>query len=166
MTLQIAYLADHSEDIPFLAAWHYAQWGYLYPNESIDWFIHALRTHLSPQQIPTTFVALQDQALIGSASLIVHDMDTRPHLYPWLASVYVVPHYRNQGIGSTLVRRVEEEARTLGVQTLYLYTPDRQRFYERLGWQVLERCEYRGYLQVVMSRALQSAPAPRRTDTR
>jgi N-acetylglutamate synthase-like GNAT family acetyltransferase len=77
-------------------------------------------------------------------------MDTRPKLSPWLASVYVAAEHRCQGIGSALVRRVVEEAAALDVQRLYLFTPDQERFYARLGWSVIERCTYRGYPQVVM----------------
>ena len=55
------------------------------------------------------------------------------------------------GVGSALVRRVVEEARALGVKTLYLYTPDRERFYARTGWSVLERTEYMGVKVVIMS---------------
>ena len=35
-----------------------------------------------------------------------------------------------------------DEARTLGVQALYLFTPDRMRFYDRMGWKVLEHREH------------------------
>jgi N-acetylglutamate synthase-like GNAT family acetyltransferase len=49
------------------------------------------------------------------------------------------------------VRRVAEEASSLGVKTLYLFTPDQERFYARLGWSAIERCTYRGYAQVVMA---------------
>ena len=87
-------------------------------------------------------------------------MDTRPELSPWLASVYVAADHRRQGIGSALVRRVAEEAASLGVEALYLFTPDQERFYARLGWTVLERCTYRGYPQVVMTLSLAAPSSP------
>jgi N-acetylglutamate synthase-like GNAT family acetyltransferase len=40
-----------------------------------------------------------------------------------LVGVYVKPQFRERGIGSALVTRVEEEAKVLAVPTLYLYTP-------------------------------------------
>jgi len=75
---------------------------------------------------------------------VEHDLDIRENLSPWLAEVYVRPEYRQRGIGSTLVRRVVREAERLGMQTLYLYTFDREVFYGRLGWAVMEQTEYRG----------------------
>ena len=86
--------------------------------------------------------------------LLVHDMDSRPQLTPWLAGVFVKPQFRGKGIGSALVRRIEAEGRSLGVSTLHLYTPNAESLYERLGWSLTERCEYRNTNVVVMSKKL------------
>jgi N-acetylglutamate synthase-like GNAT family acetyltransferase len=74
-----------------------------------------------------------------------------------MASVYVTPERRRQGIGSALVVRIAEEARAMGIERLYLYTPDKEAFYKRLGWHTLEQTQYRGYLVSVM--ALSLAPS-------
>jgi GNAT superfamily N-acetyltransferase len=158
LEFSIAYLADHPHHIPILAQWHCAQWLYLCPSDSVERRIAALHQHLGYRQIPVTFVALAQETLLGSASLIAHDMDTRMNLSPWLASVYVAPAYRNQGVGSALVGRVVKEAGTMEIETLYLFTPDRERFYGRLGWSVVEHTEYRGYAQVIMSIPVRSMP--------
>ena len=149
--MRIAYLADHPDWIPTLARWHQAQWNYLDAGVSVEQRMACLRTHLGRRQIPTTFVALDSGTLLGSASLIAHDMDTRMDLWPWLASVYVAPAHRRHGVGTALVRRAVEEARALEVGRLYLFTPDKEGFYARLGWSVLERIAYRGYQVVVMA---------------
>lgn len=150
-TVHIAYLADHPAFIPTLARWHHAQWSYLDVGVSVEQRAVRLQAHLGRRQIPTTFVVLRRDTLLGSASLIAHDMDTRMDLSPWLASVYVAPEHRGQGMGTALVRRVVEEAKALGVETLYLFTPDKEGFYARLGWSVLERASYRGTQVVVMA---------------
>jgi hypothetical protein len=36
------------------------------------------------------------------------------------------------------------------LETLYLFTPDRESFYQNLGWQVLSKEEYRGAWVTVM----------------
>jgi N-acetylglutamate synthase-like GNAT family acetyltransferase len=154
--MQIAYLADHPAFIPTLAQWHHAQWSYLSPGATLERRTAHLQGQLGKKQIPTTFVAYKTtkagtEIVVGSASLIAQDMDTRPELSPWLASVYVAAEHRRQGIGSALVRRVVEEAAALKVKRLYLFTPDRESFYARLGWSAIERCTYRGYPQVVMA---------------
>jgi predicted N-acetyltransferase YhbS len=152
----IEYLADCPEHIPVLAAWHYAQWRYLDVGVSVAQRAAALREH-GRDTVPMTLIALSGDTLLGSASLIAHDMDTRMDLSPWLASVYVDPPYRERGIGSTLVGEIVGRAARLGFPALYLFTPDRAPFYERLGWHVLEHTTYRGYAQTVMSIALHSA---------
>jgi GNAT superfamily N-acetyltransferase len=152
VTARIDYLADHPDDIPTLARWHHEQWLHLSPGDSIERRIALLESHLGRRQIPTTFVAVSTQGVLGSASLIAYDMDTRLDLSPWLASVYVQPEHRRRGIGSALVRRVIREARELSVDNLYLYTtPDMDGFYARFGWSLIDRTLYRGYDQIVMA---------------
>jgi len=146
---RIEYLADHPSFLPSLAQWHHAQWSYLDVGVSLEQRLAALQKH-GKAQVPTTVIALSGSRLLGSASLIAHDMDTYPELSPWLASVYVAPEYRRRGIGSALVQRIVAQARALGFEHLYLFTPDKEHFYARLGWSVLERTMYRGYAQVVM----------------
>jgi GNAT superfamily N-acetyltransferase len=150
--VHIDYLADHPDDIPTLARWHHEQWAHLGPGDSIERRITLLKSHLGRRQIPTTFVAVSTQGVLGSAGLIAYDMDTRPDLSPWLACVYVKPEHRRQGIGSALVHRVIREAKELGADNLYLYTtPDKDGFYARFGWSPIDRTLYRGYHQIVMA---------------
>src|SRR5690606_12830155 len=95
-------------------------------------------------------VAEDQQTLLGSASLLADDMSSHPELTPWLASVYVAEQHRGQGIGSTLVRRVMQHARDIGIKRLYLYTPDQEKLYARLGWQVLSGEQYNGTAVTIM----------------
>ncbi len=64
------------------------------------------------------------------------------------------PAERGRGVASALVRAAEARAAALGVARLWLYTPDRERLYARLGWAPVERTEYRGERVVEMTRAL------------
>ncbi len=84
----------------------------------------------------------------------VHDMDTRLNLTPWLAGLYVSAPRRRQGIGAALVSAIEKTAHDLGVEKLYLYTPESENFYLRLGWHVKERTEYHGYPVALMQKEI------------
>lgn len=152
---RVESLVDYPQFIPTLAVWHQAQWSYLDVGRSAAQRAAALCTH-ERDRVPMTVVAVSAGTLLGSASLIAHDMDTRMDLSPWLASVYVAPSYRRQGVGSALVREIAAHAKALSFPHLYLFTPDRARFYEHLGWHVLEHVRYRGYKQVLMSISLRS----------
>ena len=46
--------------------------------------------------------------------------------------------------------KVMREAELLGLERLYLLTPNKERFYSRLGWKVLEYTHYRGEDVVIM----------------
>jgi N-acetylglutamate synthase-like GNAT family acetyltransferase len=146
----ITDLKTEPHHISVLADWHHKEWSSLNPGQTVDQRIESMQSYLSDDLIPSTFVARGDQ-LMGSAAIIESDMDTKPELTPWLASVFVAKEFRNQGIGSHLVEHVMEEARKAGVRDLYLFTPDRVAFYERLGWRVVDHEEYRGHWVTVMS---------------
>jgi N-acetylglutamate synthase-like GNAT family acetyltransferase len=151
MLMQIGYLADHQEFIPTVAHWHHHEWAYLRPGDSVEARMVRLRECCGHREIPTVVIAFTDDTLLGSAMLIPHDMDTRLELSPWLAGVFVAPERRRRGIGVSLVRRVIDDATALGVRRLYLYTPDTEQFYARLGWLLVERTSYRGTDVAVMS---------------
>ncbi|RPI24463.1 MAG: GNAT family N-acetyltransferase [Chloroflexota bacterium] len=150
----IAYLADHPQHLKTVAAWLYNEWGRHNPESSLEKIEARLGGHLNRDAMPMTLIALDGERPVGTAALQASDMSTRRELTPWLAAVYVDPEHRNRGAGSELVRAVEAEARKLGIQRLYLFTPDRDQFYTRLGWRVLENTEYRSKQVVIMDKML------------
>jgi GNAT superfamily N-acetyltransferase len=158
--MRIAYLADHPALIPTLSDLHFEQWGYLHPGEPLAERTRRLEACCGRGGIPSAVVALEGEELLGSAMLVEHDMDTRPGLTPWLAGLYVVAGHRGLGHGAALVRRIEREAAAVGIERLYLYTPDAMDFYAMLGWVAMEGCEYLGQRVTVMSRRLASQSAP------
>ena len=114
----IEYLADHREFIPIVARWHHAEWGHLRPGETVEDRTARVERECGHCQIPTTFIAAAGPQPLGSASLIEHDMGTRPELSPWLSGVFVAPEHRRRGIGAALVERVVQEARALAILRL------------------------------------------------
>ncbi len=126
--IKILNLKDEPDCLETLATWHQSEWSYLYPGESVKDRINRMRAYLNSNFIPSTFIA-KDNALSGSCAIIEHDMETRLSLTPWLASVFVAPEYRQQGIGSKLVLHAMAQAKKEGISTLYLFTPDNKTFY-------------------------------------
>ena len=98
--MRIEHLAEHRDVIPTLAGWVWDQWGHLLPDETLTTLTARFQQKITPRRIPEIFVALDGDAPVGMASLIEHDLDARPDLSPWLASVYVLPAYRQQGLGA------------------------------------------------------------------
>jgi N-acetylglutamate synthase-like GNAT family acetyltransferase len=156
--MRIEYLADRADFIPELARLHFQEWGYLRPEQTLEARTKSLRARCGHRCIPQVVVATIDDEVLGSAMLLTHDLDIRKDLSPWLAGVYVKSAYRKQGIATQLICRIEEEASALGVRRLYLYTPSAEAFYSRLGWQLTERCEYKGICVTVMEKTVHAQP--------
>jgi len=156
--VQIELLADRPDFIPTLAEWHYREWAYLRPGDSVENRVSMLRERSGRSELPITYVASSSAGLLGSAMLIACDMDTRPEYAPWLAGVFVAPESRRRGVGRALVEHVMSEAAAFCFVTLYLFTPSAQDFFHRLGWNILERTNYRGANVIVMSYALIREP--------
>ena len=149
--MEFVYLADHREFLAQLSEWHHAEWGYIRPGDTVEARLKRLEAECGHLGIPTTIIAVENGELFGSVMLLEEDMDTHKELSPWLASLFVTPQRRRQGIGVALVRRLITEAHNLGIKRLYLYTPSEERFYKKLGWSVLERTQYAGKPAVVMA---------------
>jgi GNAT superfamily N-acetyltransferase len=152
--MRIEYLADHEELVPELASWHFAEWSFLQPNETLEERTLRLRRCCGHREIPTVVIGLLGNVLCGSGMLVAQDMDSRPNLTPWLAGLYVAPAYRRKGYGTKLIERVVQEAAALKAQALYLYTPNSEQYYCGRGWSVVERSKYRGADVSIMSRSI------------
>ncbi len=152
--MHIAYLADHKEVIPTLSQWFYDEWAYLHPERTLADVERLMNEKANINRIPVALVAFEGKELLGTVSLKIHDMDTRLDLTPWLAGLYVSASKRRQGIGAMLVSAIEKKAHELGIEKLYLYTPESEAFYARLGWQVNERIQYHGYPVSLMYKLL------------
>jgi len=113
-------------------------------------------TDLLAQQAPEeTFVLFDVDVPVGTASLVVSDLPSRPDLTPWLASVLVRPQFRGRGYSTPLVKHVEQAA-AASTEVLWLYTWSAEPVYARLGWERagLERDTGRNIEVVLMRRHL------------
>jgi N-acetylglutamate synthase-like GNAT family acetyltransferase len=150
---RLEYLADHVSHLPRLATWQHAEFGYLNPANTVERYVERLTVSLQKCDLPTTLIALRDDILLGSASLVRQTI-THQHFSPWLSSVYVNPQYRGGGIASALVGRVEKAAADMGSERIYLFTPSSEKLYAGLGWELMEYSRYRELKIAVMSKAL------------
>ncbi|WP_290592826.1 GNAT family N-acetyltransferase [Arenimonas sp. SCN 70-307] len=131
-----------------LAAWHHAHWGHFY--DPSDWSLQAateeLRDHATRRGRPTTLVALEGDAPVGSVSLVDEDAPEFTTVGDaWLASLFVRPECRGRGIGRALVRECVALAAREGVPRLWLFTPEHVDFYAALGWRDLGTATLRGH---------------------
>jgi N-acetylglutamate synthase-like GNAT family acetyltransferase len=138
--VRINYLVEHPEYVPQLAQWLFEEWGAILGERTLEARIKKLKAHMNRDKLPIAWVAHASGQLLGTAALRVHDLESREDLTPWLGGVFVGAPFRRRGIGAALCAKVEDEARSRGTQTLYLFTLDKQAWYSRLGWTALTPC--------------------------
>ena len=138
--VRISQLIEHPEYIPQLGQWLFEEWDSILGERTPDARVKKLKAHMNRDKLPLAWVAHANDQLLGTASLRAHDLEGREDLTPWLGGVFVGSHFRRQGIGAALCAAVEEETRSRGIQTLYLFTLDKQAWYSRMGWTVLGPC--------------------------
>lgn len=136
------HLTNHPQHIPLIAQWHQSEWQHISPHMTTESRIKQYSQYSNMPAIPSCILALVNGEPVGSASLVESDMETHPHLQPWLASVFVTKQYRRQGIATQLIQHCIDNASQLGVETLYLFTPDQANFYQKRGWKPIESCLY------------------------
>ena len=150
--LEIKLLADCYEKIPQLAKLHYEEIGrHWAPNASIERAKQRFEEHKNRDQLPMTFVALENAQPIGMASLREND-GIRPDLTPWLGGLVVEPNFRGKRIGELLIHKVKEQAKLFNYQELYLFAfdPTIPSWYAKLGWEVIGMDECLNHSVTVM----------------
>lgn len=152
--MRIVPLVERPDLAEQVAVWGFGEWGHLNPGQTLEQRGAQVRRKTNVDRVPIAFVALgDDDGLVGTASLIFDDLEGDPR-NPWLASVYVPPEHRKKGIASALVRAVEDAARRIGYDRLYLFTSTAPSLYAGMGWRTLEQRDYRGEHIQVMEKAL------------
>lgn len=134
---RIVRLDDAGHHLGALARSHVAAFGAQFPDWSVADACAELRAHAGSDGIPGTWVAIDGPHWQGSVSLLHEDHPRIHGLTPWLASLYVRPRARGQGLGAALVAHARAVAEASGVARLYLYcAPELAPWYARLGWQL------------------------------
>ena len=113
----------HYADV--ISQWHYNEWGKLYPDESQNDFYNELIQSLKEDNISSTWLLLNGNKVIGSASILEIDLITPENFNPWLGNIYILPSYRGKGLGRNFVREVMKKIQDSGIENLYLYTEDK-----------------------------------------
>lgn len=104
-----------------------------------------------------TLLTLADNGCVsGTVSVMLYELDDIQERQYWLGEVFTSPTYRGQGIATALVNAGIEQCRQFGITHLYLYTPDQQALYRKLGWQEIEQRKVSGEWVSVMQFILSS----------
>jgi predicted N-acetyltransferase YhbS len=137
--MRIEYLSSQQHLVAVAALLNH-EWGKLSPWASSQEIEKRLARQLDAPGVPFTLVALDNMdVLLGTAGVKLFELPEHRDKMHWLGEVCVMPGLRGQGVGSALVRACIAESRRHRLPALYLYTPDQQALYARLGWKELQR---------------------------
>jgi predicted N-acetyltransferase YhbS len=143
--MRIGYLMDHPEFVPVLAPAIWEHWREALPEDTtVEHRVVKLRQHMQKAELPIALIAHQQGEVLGTAALRRHDLEGREDLSPWLGGVFVMHNHRGKGVASMLCHAIKQKASSMGIESIYLFTPDQQSLYERLGWRTIEAATWRG----------------------
>lgn len=157
----IVDLVEYPDWLESIVDWQHAEWLRLsdaatLTQAQLHKVLHErqlhMRTHLTRDPLPKTFVAHADDKPIGSASLVRYPTDPAAKL--WLTNLYVRPAWRYKGIGDALLAQGETAARALEVSELWLCSYDTADYYLKRGWNWVKTAELRGCPVEVLQKGL------------
>ncbi|MFG0333235.1 MAG: GNAT family N-acetyltransferase [Maioricimonas sp. JB049] len=145
-SVTIMPLANHPESLPLLIEWFEQQWAPYYGPDGPGDAAADLRGCCNTDQLPIALVAFTNGRVCGTAALKAESVTTHSHLTPWLAALLVAPEFRRRGIAGQLIAAVEQTARQLGFEQLYVGTGEGSGTAEstirRRGWEFVEKGPY------------------------
>jgi GNAT superfamily N-acetyltransferase len=160
--MRIEPLADHPHLIVEIAKLLHEEWGAFPPWASLPAIEVRLTAGAQLHDVPFTVVALSaTNHVLGTASVKLFELPSHHDKTHWLGEVFIPKAFRGRGIGSALITGCVRRSIDIGIQALYLYTPDQQKLYERFGWREEEQAMVDGEAVSVMVRlAAPNAPGP------
>ncbi len=140
--LKIYPLSEKKSLYPILAYWSYNNW-YLTRNVSFKIVLHEYRRRAEPDSLPCSFIAFWGELPVGMISIKDTDMISRRELSPWLSALYVSPEYRERGIGTELIKTVQNFSSYKGFKRIFLFIDIRyleklEKYYAERGWIFLD----------------------------
>lgn len=144
MPLKIDYLKNHPNAIETLAKIWREELGKIWcPEVSLEQVKLKFEQHCHRTELPIAKLVLDNDIPIGMGCLRITD-GIRDDLTPWLGGLVVTKAFQGKGIGKLLIDSIKVEAKNLGFSEMYLLTfnPTLPRYYNRLGWEELEKNTY------------------------
>lgn len=131
--IEIINLANKPEYIDTVVDWLFDEWGKKEHHYNKNFWDSWVKSSLSLQDVPQTYIAIKNSTLMGTFSLWRCDVQSRQDLFPWLGGIVVKKDCRNKGIGKLMIKEAIKIAGQLGYKELYLSTP-LSYYYDNLGW--------------------------------
>ena len=160
-TITVDYLKNHPEHVITCAQWSFNQWGRYRPDKTLHDFIESRKEYLNDTSLPLTLLAFDGTKPVGMVSLAT-SKEICSELQPWLSTIYVIPEYRNQGIGTLLEEKICQKAKEMSYTKMYCYTSDKTviPWYEKHNWHVRSTEWLKNHYVTVLEKDLLNSSLP------
>lgn len=148
--INIVALSDYPEYVAPLVDMLNKEWGALSAWSDPVALKAAFESRLQTDTAPLSLVALEAKKLLGSVSITRDELPLHPDKRFWVGDVIVAADQRGKGIGTLMMQAIVAHAAKIGIGDLYLYTPDQEQYYSKLGWRTIGRDPANGEDNVVM----------------
>ena len=103
---------------------------------SSKWELEAsnyLESIQSQELVPSWFLTLDEEKIIGGLGVIENDFHNRPDLSPNICALFVEERYRGKRLAQKMLEEVGEYFNDNGISSMYLIT-DHEGLYEKYQW--------------------------------
>ncbi|HEF8772826.1 MULTISPECIES: GNAT family N-acetyltransferase [Providencia] len=113
----------------------HTEWHELKSWSDLDNIRQRLITRITAPSPQTVACFIDDnEQLLATASIILNELIGIKDSKWWIGEIVTVPSARGKGIGSQLIEQLYHKFKQHTDECLYLYTPDMQALYRRMGW--------------------------------
>ena len=136
--IQIVELRNHLEYLDTVIEWLYSEWG----SENHAFWEYWVRSSLSENDIPKTYIAFVDDVIAGTYSLWRCDLQSCQDLYPWFGGLFVSELFRGKvfngkKLGEWMQLDAVNELTKMNYHKVYLFTELSEKYYLENGWRYL-----------------------------
>lgn len=141
----IESLVRHRRFAARVAHWYQRAWGELFPERTWADTFDALLAHGDGENAGArTWIALDGDQPLGAVTRVDVAVDRLGLHGPWLAGPWVRPEARRRGVGTALIRHIEEATAAAGLGELHALAFDDAGWLRSLGWRPVGPVQLRG----------------------
>ncbi|UZR97680.1 GNAT family N-acetyltransferase [Chondrinema litorale] len=148
-------ILDHNniDQIIKIANWYYEEW-----QTPVNKTVNRLMQQADSDTLVQLTITIDDE-LVGTGGIrnkvnILNRYESLTKYKPWISLFYIAKEYRNQGLGTILLDKLEQYAKEIKLTDLYLYTFTAESMYKRCGWKVIQRVIYKNHDTAIMQKLL------------
>lgn len=141
MGIEVRYLVDVPSALPILAQWFKEEWEPYYGPAGHGNAEADLKASCQRDELPIGLVAVSGKNEVLGTIALKSSSISHEHLSPWGAALLVGKDHTRQGVGYILIAALEDVARRLGFQSVYMATDGATNLVERRGWLQFDKAE-------------------------